>query len=129
MTVAGILIGVAVALAVPSLRDAVGDAIHGNTAQVRHDLGDSAAGPLLVLWLSMVHVIVWYPAEILDAAAGYVFGFGVGLPAGDGLLDPLGARLLRRGQALRQAAPLPRGRRGALPARRGLGQSRWGRSS
>ncbi len=80
VTVGGILIGVAVALLVPSLHDAVGDAIHGNTEQVRHDLGDSAAGPLLVLWLSLVHVIVWYPAEILDAAAGYVFGFGVGFP-------------------------------------------------
>jgi uncharacterized membrane protein YdjX (TVP38/TMEM64 family) len=80
VTVAGILLGVAVALAVPSLRDAVGDAIHGNTEQVRHDLGDSASGPFLVLWLSLVHVIVWYPAEILDAAAGYVFGFGVGFP-------------------------------------------------
>jgi uncharacterized membrane protein YdjX (TVP38/TMEM64 family) len=80
VTVGGILVGVAVALLVPSLHDAVGDAIHGNTEQVRHDLGDSAAGPLLVLWLSLVHVIVWYPAEILDAAAGYVFGFGVGFP-------------------------------------------------
>jgi uncharacterized membrane protein YdjX (TVP38/TMEM64 family) len=80
VTVAGILIGVAVAFVVPSLHDAVGDAIHGNTAQVRHDLGGSAAGPLLVLWLSMVHVIVWYPAEILDAATGYVFGFGAGFP-------------------------------------------------
>jgi uncharacterized membrane protein YdjX (TVP38/TMEM64 family) len=80
ITVAGILIGAAVALAVPSLRDAVGDAIQGNTAQVRDDLGDSAAGPLLVIWLAMVHVIVWYPAEILDAASGYVFGFGVGFP-------------------------------------------------
>ena len=80
VTLAGILIGVAVAVAVPSLRDAVGDAFHGNTEQVRHDLGDSASGPLLVLWLSLVHVIVWYPAEILDAAAGYVFGFGVGFP-------------------------------------------------
>jgi len=80
VTVAGVLVGVAVALAVPSLRDAVGDAFHGNTEQVRHDLGDSAAGPLLVFWLSMVHVIVWYPAEILDAAVGYVFGFGVGFP-------------------------------------------------
>lgn len=80
MTLGGIVVGVAVALAVPSLRDAVGDAIHGNTEQIRHDLGGSAAGPLLVLWLSLVHVIVWYPAEILDAAAGYVFGFGVGFP-------------------------------------------------
>jgi uncharacterized membrane protein YdjX (TVP38/TMEM64 family) len=80
VTVAGVLLGVAVAVAIPSLRDAVGDAFHGNSEQVRHDLGDSAAGPLLVLWLSLVHVIVWYPAEILDAAAGYVFGFGVGFP-------------------------------------------------
>ena len=80
MTVAGILVGVAVALAVPSLHDAVGDAIHGNTEQLRHDLAGSASGPLLVLWLSLVHVIVWYPAEILDAAAGYVFGFGAGFP-------------------------------------------------
>jgi uncharacterized membrane protein YdjX (TVP38/TMEM64 family) len=80
VTVGGVLLGVAVAVAVPSLRDAVSDAFHGNTEQVRHDLGDSASGPLLVLWLSLVHVIVWYPAEILDAAAGYVFGFGAGFP-------------------------------------------------
>jgi uncharacterized membrane protein YdjX (TVP38/TMEM64 family) len=33
-----------------------------------------------VIWLAMVHVIVWYPAEILDAATGYVFGFGLGFP-------------------------------------------------
>jgi uncharacterized membrane protein YdjX (TVP38/TMEM64 family) len=80
VTLGGIVAGAAVALAVPSLRDAIGDVLHGNTAQVRHDLGDSAAGPLLVLWLSLVHVIVWFPAEILDAAAGYVFGFGAGFP-------------------------------------------------
>ncbi len=81
VTVAGILVGVAVALAVPSLRDAVGDAIHGNTEQVRHDLAGSACRRhCWSLWLALVHVIVWYPAEILDAAAGYVFGFGVGFP-------------------------------------------------
>jgi uncharacterized membrane protein YdjX (TVP38/TMEM64 family) len=80
VTLGGILVGIAVALAVPSLHDAVWDAVHGNTAQVRHDLRGSAAGPLLVLWLALVHVIVWYPAEILDAAAGYVFGFGGGFP-------------------------------------------------
>ncbi len=80
VTVGGILLGVGVALAVPTLRDAVSDAIHGNTAQLRHDLHQDALGPLLVVWLALVHVIVWYPAEILDAAAGYVFGFGVGFP-------------------------------------------------
>jgi uncharacterized membrane protein YdjX (TVP38/TMEM64 family) len=80
MTVAGIVVGVAVALAIPSLRGAVSDAIHGDTASIRGDLNGDLGGVLLVVWLAMVHVIVWYPAEILDAAAGYVFGFGVGFP-------------------------------------------------
>jgi uncharacterized membrane protein YdjX (TVP38/TMEM64 family) len=80
VTVGGIVLGVAVALAVPSLHDAFADAVHGNTAQVRHDLRHDALGPLLVVWLALVHVIVWYPAEILDAATGYVFGFGAGFP-------------------------------------------------
>ena len=44
------------------------------------DLNGNAAGALLVVWLALVHVIVWYPAEILDAATGYVFGFGIGFP-------------------------------------------------
>ncbi len=80
MTVAGVLIGIAVALVIPSLRGAVSDAFHGDTASVRNDLNGNFGGVLLVVWLAMVHVIVWYPAEILDAAAGYVFGFGVGFP-------------------------------------------------
>lgn len=80
VTVGGILLGALIALLIPSLRDAVGDAIQGDTASVRHDLGNSVGGVILVLWLAMVHVIVWYPAEILDAAVGYVFGFGLGFP-------------------------------------------------
>jgi uncharacterized membrane protein YdjX (TVP38/TMEM64 family) len=80
MTVAGILVGLGVAFAVPSLRGAMSDAIHGDTAGVREDLSGNAAGALLVIWLALVHVIVWYPAEILDAASGYVFGFAVGFP-------------------------------------------------
>jgi uncharacterized membrane protein YdjX (TVP38/TMEM64 family) len=80
VTIGGILVGAAIALLIPSLRDAVGDAIQGDTASVRHDLGNSFGGAILVLWLAMVHVVVWYPAEILDAATGYVFGFGWGFP-------------------------------------------------
>lgn len=80
VTVAGILLGIGVAFAIPSLRGAMSDAIHGDTAAVRDDLNGNAAGALLVIWLALVHVVVWYPAEILDAAAGYVFGFGVGFP-------------------------------------------------
>jgi uncharacterized membrane protein YdjX (TVP38/TMEM64 family) len=98
VTVAGILIGVAVALAVPSLRSAMTDAVHGDTAAVRHDLHGTAAGPLLVIWLAMVHVVVWYPAEILDAAAGYVFGFGAGFPLvlGAWVLSGLGSYAVGR---------------------------------
>jgi uncharacterized membrane protein YdjX (TVP38/TMEM64 family) len=48
---------------------------------VRADIrGLGFEGVLLVIGLAVVHVIVWYPAEILDAAAGYVYGFGVALP-------------------------------------------------
>jgi uncharacterized membrane protein YdjX (TVP38/TMEM64 family) len=80
VTLAGILVAVAITIAIPPLRDAVTDAVRGGTGSVRDDLGGDPAGALLVLWLAMVHVIVWYPAEILDAAAGYVFGFGLGFP-------------------------------------------------
>jgi uncharacterized membrane protein YdjX (TVP38/TMEM64 family) len=80
VTIGGILVGAVIALLIPSFRDAVGDAIQGDTESIREDLGNSVEGVVLVLWLAMVHVVVWYPAEILDAAAGYVFGFGLGFP-------------------------------------------------
>jgi uncharacterized membrane protein YdjX (TVP38/TMEM64 family) len=80
VTVAGILVGAAMVAAVPPLRDAVSEAVQGDTESVREDLGGNLGGALLVLGLAMVHVIVWYPAEILDAAGGYVFGFGLGFP-------------------------------------------------
>jgi uncharacterized membrane protein YdjX (TVP38/TMEM64 family) len=80
VTLGGILIGAAISLAIPPLREAVFDAVQGDTESVRDDLGGDLVGALLVFWLSMVHVIVWYPAEILDAATGYVFGFGFGFP-------------------------------------------------
>jgi uncharacterized membrane protein YdjX (TVP38/TMEM64 family) len=80
VTIGGILLGAVIAVLIPSFRDAVGHAIQGDTASVRDDLGDSVGGVVLVLWLAMVHVVVWYPAEILDAATGYVFGFGWGFP-------------------------------------------------
>jgi uncharacterized membrane protein YdjX (TVP38/TMEM64 family) len=101
VTIAGILLGAAVALLIPSLRDAVSDAIHGNTASVRHDLGNSVGGAVLVMWLAMVHVIVWYPAEILDAATGYVFGFGAGFPLvmGSWILSGLAAYAIGRNAA------------------------------
>ncbi|MDP9133222.1 MAG: VTT domain-containing protein [Actinomycetota bacterium] len=81
MTIAGIAVGLAIAAAIPPLRDALLDAVHGDTESVREDIRDlGATGVLLVFLLAIVHAVVWYPAEILNAAAGYVYGFGPALP-------------------------------------------------
>ena len=81
VTVAGIMLAALIVLLVEPLRDAASDAISGDTASVREDLRDlGATGVLMVFALAQVHVIVWYPAEILDAATGFVYGFGWGLP-------------------------------------------------
>ena len=74
-------IGLAAAMAlaifaIDPLRDAVGDAVSGRTASLRQDLRDLAAGGVaMIAALAILHTFVWYPAEILDAAAGYVYGF------------------------------------------------------
>ncbi len=76
ITLAGIVVLAGLVLAVPDLRDAAVAAIQGDTAEVReeiHSLG--AAGPLLILVLALVHAFVFYPAEIVDAAAGFAYGF------------------------------------------------------
>ena len=98
VTLGGILIGAAVSLAIPPLREAVFDAVQGDTESVRDDLGGDLVGALLVFWLAMVHVIVWYPAEILDAATGFVFGFGFGFPLvmGCWVISGLGAYAVGR---------------------------------
>jgi uncharacterized membrane protein YdjX (TVP38/TMEM64 family) len=81
ITLGGIVLALATTLAIPPLRDAFLDAVSGDTSSVRSDLRDlDAVGVLLVIWLAMIHVVVFYPAEILDAAVGFVYGFGWGLP-------------------------------------------------
>lgn len=65
--------------AVPALHDATVAAIHGDTAEVRHQVDRlGVAGPLLIVVLELLHAVVFYPAEIVDAAAGFAYGF---LPA------------------------------------------------
>jgi uncharacterized membrane protein YdjX (TVP38/TMEM64 family) len=81
LAVAGLLGVLALALAVPPLRDAVTDAVRGDTEKVREDLrGLGAAGVALVVALAAVHAVIFYPAEILDAAVGFVYGVGWGVP-------------------------------------------------
>jgi uncharacterized membrane protein YdjX (TVP38/TMEM64 family) len=81
ITVAGIAVGLAVAAAIPPLREAVLDALRGDTESVHEDLRDLGTwGVLLVAGLGLVHAVVFFPAEILNAAAGFVYGFGPGFP-------------------------------------------------
>jgi uncharacterized membrane protein YdjX (TVP38/TMEM64 family) len=76
VTLAGIAVLAALVLAVPALHDAFEAAIRGDSAEVRRQLDSlGVAGPLLILGLALIHAVVFYPAEIVDAAAGFVYGF------------------------------------------------------
>jgi uncharacterized membrane protein YdjX (TVP38/TMEM64 family) len=76
ITLAGIALLAAVVLLIEPLREAVSAAIQGDTAEVRHQTDRLGAwGPLLILALCLIHTVVFYPAEIVDAAAGFLYGF------------------------------------------------------
>ena len=75
-----IAIGILV-LTVEPLRDAVGDAVSGDTEALREDLRALGAGGVaIVLALAVVHSVVFYPTEILNASAGFVYGFWWAMP-------------------------------------------------
>jgi len=75
-TLAGIALLACLIFAVPALHDAAVAAVHGDTAEVRSQLDSlGVAGPLLILALALIHAVVFYPAEIVDAAAGFAYGF------------------------------------------------------
>ncbi|HET7510850.1 MAG TPA: VTT domain-containing protein [Solirubrobacterales bacterium] len=76
ITLAGIVVLAVLAIAIDPLHEAVKAALQGDNAEVRHQIDRlGAAGPLLILVLTLLHAIVFYPAEIVDAAAGFAYGF------------------------------------------------------
>jgi uncharacterized membrane protein YdjX (TVP38/TMEM64 family) len=76
VTLAGIALLALLVLAVEPLREAAQAAIEGDHEEVRHQIDRlGAAGPLLILALTLLHAVVFYPAEIVDAAAGFAYGF------------------------------------------------------
>lgn len=76
VTLGGVVVLAGLVLAVPDLRDAAVAAVQGDTAEVRHEIHSlGVTGPLLILVLALVHAFVFYPAEIVDAAAGFAYGF------------------------------------------------------
>jgi uncharacterized membrane protein YdjX (TVP38/TMEM64 family) len=75
-TLAGIALLALMVCAIPELRDAFEAAVRGDSDEVRLQIDDlGVAGPLLILALALIHTVVFYPAEILDAAAGFAYGF------------------------------------------------------
>ncbi len=76
VTLGGIALLALLVFAVEPLRDAAAAAIRGDTTEVRDSLDSlGVAGPLLILALALLHSFVFYPAEIIDAAAGFLYGF------------------------------------------------------
>jgi uncharacterized membrane protein YdjX (TVP38/TMEM64 family) len=80
ITLAGFALLAVLVVLVEPLREAAQAAVEGDNAEVRHQIDRlGAAGPLLLLALALLHAIVFYPAEIVDAAAGFAYGFVPGV--------------------------------------------------
>ncbi|MDX6582211.1 MAG: hypothetical protein QOI10_1395 [Solirubrobacterales bacterium] len=80
-TLGGIVLLAILIATIDPLRSSVSDAVSGNTADLRGDLrGLGFGGVVITFILALAHVVIWYPAEILDTAVGYVYGFWAGLP-------------------------------------------------
>lgn len=80
MTLAGVALLAGLVVAVPELHHAFDAAVHGDSAEVRDQIeGLGVGGPLLIVALTVIHGVVFYPAEIIDAAAGFVYDFWPGL--------------------------------------------------
>jgi uncharacterized membrane protein YdjX (TVP38/TMEM64 family) len=76
VTLTGIALMAAMVLAIPDLRSAFEAALRGDTEEVRTSIDElGIVGPLLILALALIHAVVFYPAEIVDAAAGFAYGF------------------------------------------------------
>lgn len=66
---------------VPALREAVGSVLSGDADELRQELWDlGPAGALVLVALMLVHAVVPFPSEVLNAAAGFVYGFWIAFP-------------------------------------------------
>ena len=76
----GLVLVAACVVLIDPLREAFQHAIKGDTKAVREDLDRLGVwGVVMVFALAQIHVVIWFPSEILDAAAGFVYGFWAAL--------------------------------------------------
>lgn len=78
ITLLGCLLLVGFVAAIPPLREAAEFASKGDTEALQQSL-EGSAGVALLLVLAVLHSVILYPAEILNATAGFVWGFWLGL--------------------------------------------------
>ena len=80
VTVAGIALFAVLVVAVTPLREGAEAVLRGDTSELRRNLRDLGFAGVLVLFALIVsHAVLFYPSEIVNAAAGYVYGFGPAL--------------------------------------------------
>ena len=110
---------------VPPLNEAVGHVLHGDVHGLRAQLrGLGAAGAAIVVALILAHAVLFFPAEIVNATAGLVYGFAVALPlvlvawSASGMLAywlgiaagrPLALRLMGEARVIRAEHAIERG--------------------
>jgi uncharacterized membrane protein YdjX (TVP38/TMEM64 family) len=81
LTLLGLCALGALVFTVPVLRDAVGNVLSGDTGDLRQDLLDlGPAGALVLVALMLVHAVLPFPSELVNAAAGFVYGVGIAFP-------------------------------------------------
>jgi uncharacterized membrane protein YdjX (TVP38/TMEM64 family) len=75
-----VALGAGLVVVLPGLRHAVSLVLHGDLRGLRHQvLGLGATGVALLVALMLVHAVLFYPAEVVSATAGFVYGFLPGL--------------------------------------------------
>jgi uncharacterized membrane protein YdjX (TVP38/TMEM64 family) len=80
-TLAATLILTGALLAIAPVRDAVTAALGGDVGEMQRELEAlGAVAGLVLVAITLVHVVVPFPAEFPTAAAGFVLGFAVGFP-------------------------------------------------
>src|SRR3954463_1591621 len=81
LTLLGVAAFAAVVALVPPLREGVASVLSGDAGRLRSELRDLGAGGALVLaGLMLVHAVIPFPSELLNADARFVYGFWLALP-------------------------------------------------
>ena len=121
LTLAAIVAAGLIVWAVEPLRTALGHAVSGDVDALQEQLQSlGVTGALVIVALILVHAVVFFPAEIVNATAGLAYGFWVAFPLVMVVVGALGAdRVLARRGGGPAARGAPGGREaGRAPPRR-----------